>query len=118
VSSSSSLSSLSLSSSSLSLSLSCVIVVVCHCRHSPSPPLPVAAAACRRRPTHDPPHEQLLVRLGGGCVSFLVRRRSHPCCYPPCEQRLATVVWRCCRRCRLVVIAVLEPKSRIKTLVS
>jgi hypothetical protein len=95
----------------------------CRCRCvSPSsfslPTAPVAAAACRRRPTRDPPHEQLLVRLGGGCVSFLVRRRSHPCCYPPCEQRLATVVWRCRRRCRLVVIAVLEPKSRIKTLVS
>jgi hypothetical protein len=45
------------------------VVSVCHRhhRHSPSLPLPIAAAACRR-PTHDPPHEQLLMRLGAGCV--------------------------------------------------
>ena len=43
----------------------------CCCHHSPSPPLPIAAAACCH-PTHNPPCEQLLVRLGAGGVLFLV----------------------------------------------
>ena len=44
-----------------------VIVVVICCCCSPSPPHLVTAAACCH-PTCDPPHKQLLMRLGVGCV--------------------------------------------------
>jgi len=54
----------------------------------------------------------------GQGVLFLVHHWSHPCCYPPCKQRLTMVVWQCCQQCHLIIIAVLEPESWIKTLVS
>ena len=42
---------------------------------------------------------------GGWCVVPLLSL-SHPCCHPPCKQRLATVVGQCCWQCCLVVIAI------------
>ena len=52
-----------------SSSSSCIVVIL----HRRRPALPSPPGCCRHS-TRYPPHEQLLMRLGAGGVSFLVRR--------------------------------------------
>jgi len=90
------------------------------CRRSLSLFVPLSR---RRRSTRNPPHKQLLVRLGTGvcfgvgsspCVVVVPRRcwfvvvgSLLSTCDPPCEQGLATVVAGAGRlRCHVVIIVI------------
>jgi hypothetical protein len=88
--------------SSLSWSLSIVVVVVrCRCHRPLSLSLSLSLSivvVLASRPSR-------CLRCSPG---------SHPTCYPPCEQRLAAVVGVC----YLVIVALSEPKNKIKLSVS